>query len=592
MVLASLRRSVVCALAALALTGLVSCGGKKELNFIGTGCPNGVVDTGELCDDANSETGDGCNAACQLEPGWSCSEAPSVCVQCGNSTLEGTEECDDGNITDNDGCSSQCKIEGSCSAPKPIVLDNASDGDGLLGQVASATGALDIPQVEAGDCATRTSGAGADRIFEVDLPRTADLEVKVTASFDAIVRVMTSPCTLTDEVPGGCAAIATTSVLVVPTLAAGKYYIAVDSNASTQIGPFRLDVAARCPLENAYIDRVVLQQPFRTHIVNTNRECSVRLSRIGIYSQPEATDTPALLPDQLLGPLERRVLTSQTPVPAGQTYQGNIPYDTAGYAGAFYLCRGTCDTTNGVNVYDALRWRGATAAPPAGPSNLQFDADAVALDNRLLKSYYRVLTEGTYPNFKSTDFAPAYFVETFDDGALDGWTAPASTFYTAEYEAPAGTIGSLALLLTGGNPNTAVWDGPKIRFMDNSGATMDIQPEHVSLWVRSSTTNVTYGQVFFGNPGTEGGAFAGQFRDNGTFGFGAPVTIAQPPYVGDTWYHVEYQNIDWNALTATVLVNSTSQGTLTMAIRSVGQLSVRNLTNTDAKLWLDQIIVE
>jgi cysteine-rich repeat protein len=43
-------------------------------------CGNGFVALPETCDDSNTTPGDGCDATCQVEPGWSCSNAPSVCV--------------------------------------------------------------------------------------------------------------------------------------------------------------------------------------------------------------------------------------------------------------------------------------------------------------------------------------------------------------------------------------------------------------------------------------------------------------------------------------------------------------------------------
>jgi len=44
-------------------------------------CGNGVVGTGETCDDSDAHAGDGCSATCVVEPGWSCTGTPSVCTQ-------------------------------------------------------------------------------------------------------------------------------------------------------------------------------------------------------------------------------------------------------------------------------------------------------------------------------------------------------------------------------------------------------------------------------------------------------------------------------------------------------------------------------
>ena len=42
-------------------------------------CGNGVRESGETCDDDNTVGGDGCNASCAVETGWTCQGQPSVC---------------------------------------------------------------------------------------------------------------------------------------------------------------------------------------------------------------------------------------------------------------------------------------------------------------------------------------------------------------------------------------------------------------------------------------------------------------------------------------------------------------------------------
>lgn len=42
-------------------------------------CGNGIIESGELCDDNNATPGDGCNSSCQIEPGYSCNGQPSIC---------------------------------------------------------------------------------------------------------------------------------------------------------------------------------------------------------------------------------------------------------------------------------------------------------------------------------------------------------------------------------------------------------------------------------------------------------------------------------------------------------------------------------
>lgn len=79
-------------------------------------CGNGSVETGESCDDGDTENDDGCSSNCGIETGYTCNGAPSTChlvntAVCGNGTVETGESCDDGNTTNSDGCSSNCAVE-------------------------------------------------------------------------------------------------------------------------------------------------------------------------------------------------------------------------------------------------------------------------------------------------------------------------------------------------------------------------------------------------------------------------------------------------------------------------------------------------
>jgi cysteine-rich repeat protein len=74
-------------------------------------CGNGLIEPGETCDDSNTAPGDGCDAACQVEAGWTCNGEPSLCQLCGNGIIEGTEACDDSNTAPGDGCDAACQVE-------------------------------------------------------------------------------------------------------------------------------------------------------------------------------------------------------------------------------------------------------------------------------------------------------------------------------------------------------------------------------------------------------------------------------------------------------------------------------------------------
>ena len=78
-----------------------SVGGGCELQGPAPTCGDGTTDLacGEVCDDKNKTSGDGCNAECTSNE------------ECGNDFLDPGEECDDGGTIPLDGCDAQCKDE-------------------------------------------------------------------------------------------------------------------------------------------------------------------------------------------------------------------------------------------------------------------------------------------------------------------------------------------------------------------------------------------------------------------------------------------------------------------------------------------------
>ena len=84
-------------------------------------CGNGVVQEAEQCDDGNDRDDDGC-IECQLafcgdgyllagiekcDPGIDAS-CPASCVTCGDGLLNSGEECDDANLSNEDSCLNDC----------------------------------------------------------------------------------------------------------------------------------------------------------------------------------------------------------------------------------------------------------------------------------------------------------------------------------------------------------------------------------------------------------------------------------------------------------------------------------------------------
>src|SRR5690349_8623535 len=50
-----------------------------------TACGDGLIAGAETCDDGNATSGDGCDADCHIETGYSCDGIPSACTRgCGD----------------------------------------------------------------------------------------------------------------------------------------------------------------------------------------------------------------------------------------------------------------------------------------------------------------------------------------------------------------------------------------------------------------------------------------------------------------------------------------------------------------------------
>lgn len=92
-------------------------------------CGNGKVETGEQCDDGNRNNADTCSNTCRKQ-------TIPVLPVCGNSKLEAGEECDDGNTNNADSCSNTCKkktippaILPICGNSKVEVGEQCDDGN-------------------------------------------------------------------------------------------------------------------------------------------------------------------------------------------------------------------------------------------------------------------------------------------------------------------------------------------------------------------------------------------------------------------------------------------------------------------------------
>ncbi len=97
-------------------------------------CGDSKVTGAETCDDGNAKSGDGCSASCAVEPGYKCTFAGVACeaAACGDGLLAGKEKCDDGNPNPGDGCSPSCTLEPGYKCPQPnSPCEPTTCGDGI-----------------------------------------------------------------------------------------------------------------------------------------------------------------------------------------------------------------------------------------------------------------------------------------------------------------------------------------------------------------------------------------------------------------------------------------------------------------------------
>lgn len=84
-------------------------------------CGNGVVETGEQCDDGNTVSDDGCTD-CLVDAGYECPQAGQLCqLLCGNAVLDEGEECDDAILSGSGTC-----IDCICTKPTIDLVQDAN----------------------------------------------------------------------------------------------------------------------------------------------------------------------------------------------------------------------------------------------------------------------------------------------------------------------------------------------------------------------------------------------------------------------------------------------------------------------------------
>jgi fibro-slime domain-containing protein len=97
-------------------------------------CGDRELGSREQCDDGNTRLGDGCDPGCKIEPGFACRTPGAACTAaaCGDKLRAGTEQCDDGNRAAGDGCGPDCRVEPAYICPSGAACRKTSCGDGVV----------------------------------------------------------------------------------------------------------------------------------------------------------------------------------------------------------------------------------------------------------------------------------------------------------------------------------------------------------------------------------------------------------------------------------------------------------------------------
>jgi hypothetical protein len=233
------------------LNGSEQCDDGKESAACNVDCSKAACGDGKI----NAAAGEDCD-----ESGMQSATCEASCKKpaCGDGTvnLSAMEECEPGAA--DVCCASGCKAMATCMAPQAIALGQM--GTSMTGKVACAATAL--KQVPAATCGAGMSGAGSDRVFAFKVTQSSAATIRLDGNFDGLIRLLSKPCDLASEVPGGAAdgtgcinAVSGKGMetLSYQVLCPGDYVIVVDGVGEMDAGTFTLEVELK-PITNPIVN--------------------------------------------------------------------------------------------------------------------------------------------------------------------------------------------------------------------------------------------------------------------------------------------------------------------------------------------------
>lgn len=339
-------------------------------------CGDGLVASDELCDDGNTDDGDGCAATCEPEDGYECTGQPSDCTGiCGDGVLIGDEACDDGNTDDGDGCSSACEPENGFECMGEPSVCASICGDGLVASdepcddmnVVPGDGCTELCEVENGyECMGEPSACTAvcgDGIVVEGLEGCDDMNLMAGDGCSDMCEVE----------PGfGCS---------------GEPSVCAPCDPSDVSNLRLVDLGIGL---TDYVD------------IQNIGSCDADYGGLNVlFDDSSLPDLDFTLPAGTI--LAGQTLRITEPGGAGDIDTGSNIFFTATRGGATLLCTGICATD--VDVLDVVAFSEGEMAPPLPPGVTFMPGGLSGIMDEDAQSYVRVDFMGVPPDFLAADWA-------------------------------------------------------------------------------------------------------------------------------------------------------------------------------------------
>jgi hypothetical protein len=176
------------------------------------------------------------------------------------------------------------------------------------------------------------------------------------------------------------------------------------------------------------------------------------------------------------------------------------------------------------------------------------------------------------------------FFESFEDGDYVGWLDAGGTYTRSVTNATAAAGTTFSLVQT--SSGTASHQTGLYHTFTN------IQPTHIGWWVMATQTSVPSGYFILTSGSTS--SYWGYVYFNGSSMIRLSGVTETASYTANTWYHMEYRNINWTTRTFDFYVNDapiyTNQPFYSTTLTYIDRLDLYNFGATTA--YWDEIVFD